>query len=134
MFALLDAADSALVTEDESRGAAIQRRLDRLGISDREFHAASGVDRKTLRRAVADDVNVRPNTYRVIEDSLARLEEQVSGLPATNPEDDLVEFRLSGNFGVNVVVRGPVRDRGELEESVARLIREMRGTQQDKDE
>lgn len=126
MLALLDAADSVFVTEDESRGEAIQRRLERLGISDREFHSVSGVDRKTLRRATSDDPSVRDNTYRIIEDSLTKLEQRNRGLPASNPEDDLVEFRLSGDFGVTLVVRGPVRDRGEMEESVARLIREMR--------
>ena len=128
MHAVIDATDSVLMTE--TRGDKIQRRLDEMGLSDREFSVRSGVDRKTLRRAVADDPNVRANTYRVIEDTLTELEQRNAGLPAggSDPENDLVEFRLSGNFGVDVVVKGPMRDRDALEESVARLLREMRRT------
>jgi transcriptional regulator with XRE-family HTH domain len=129
-----DTAHLAVVTDSE-RGERIQERLDALKISDREFHEVTGIDRKTLRRAVAGNQSVRPNTYRTIEDWLDRLEKQresFAGLKSqrgdvSDPGDDLIEFRLSGNFGVDVVVKGPMRDRGELEAAVTRLLREMRG-------
>lgn len=37
-----------------------------------------------------------------------------------------VEFRISGDFGVEVVSRGPASMRAELEESAIRLVRRMR--------
>lgn len=128
MYALRDTADSMPVTDDVSRGSAIQNRLTALGISDREFQERAGVDRKTLRKAIADLPSVRDNTYRVIESWLDREEAKHAGVPESDPGDDLIEFRLSGNFGVDVVVKGPIRDRGQLEDAVVRLIREMRGT------
>ena len=57
-----------LVTDSE-RGQRIQQRLDALRMSDRQFSENSGIDRKTLRRAVSADANVRENTYRAIEDA-----------------------------------------------------------------
>jgi transcriptional regulator with XRE-family HTH domain len=126
-----DTAHLAVVTDSE-RGDRIQQRLDALKISDREFHEQTGIDRKTLRRAVSGNPSVRPNTYRTIEDWLDRLEkkrESFGGIKGESGDvgDDLIEFRLSGNFGVDVVVKGPMRDRGELEAAVTRLLREMRG-------
>jgi hypothetical protein len=46
-------------------------------------------------------------------------------------ELDLVEFQVAGNFGVRVVVKGPVRDRRELEETVMRLIGRMQANEGD---
>jgi len=130
MQAVASTANLPSVTEN-ARGDAIQDRLDALGISDREFQNKTGIDRKTLKRAVEGHASVRPQTYLAIEAGLDRLEQENRGLPAEErPDDpgaDLIEFRLSGNFGVDIVVKGPVRDRSELEDSVARLIREMRG-------
>lgn len=121
------------VTNTE-RGRRIQERLESLRITDREFHSRSGIDRKTLRRAASGDASVRPNTYRSIEDWLDRLEGEAAGHSVgaeamggeADPGSDLIEFELSGNFGVKVVVKGPIRDQVALEESVARLLREMR--------
>lgn len=128
MSAVEIAADSVFVTEPD-RGAGIRQRLDALGISDREWYTRTGIDRKTLNRAIENDERVRENTYGAIENWIERLEREIAGV-RSDPADDLIEFRLSGNFGVDVVVKGPIRDRGELEDAVARLIREMRGTEQ----
>lgn len=128
MSAVEIAADSVFVTEPD-RGAGIRQRLDALGISDREWYTRTGIDRKTLNRAIENDERVRENTYGAIENWIERLEREIAGV-RSDPADDLIEFRLSGNFGVDVVVKGPIRDRGELEDAVARLIREMRGTDQ----
>lgn len=116
--------------EQESRGAAIERRFNALGIADRKWMDLTGIDIKTVKRAIAGDPRVRPSSYLAIESELERLEGMVAGEPTAQPDDDgtggLVEFRLSGNFGVDVVVKGPISDRAALEESVTRLIREMR--------
>ena len=117
-----------LVTDSE-RGQRIQARLDALGMTARQFQERTGVSRDTLRKAIAGGSSVRPNTYDLIESKLDQFERQAEGfegLKGQRPEDDLIEFELSGNFGVRVVVKGPIRDQAALEESVARLIREMR--------
>ena len=116
-----------LVTDSE-RGQRIQARLDALGMTARQFQERTSISRDTLRKAVAGEASVRPNTYDLIESKLDQFERQAEGfegLKASDPSEDLVEFELSGNFGVRVVVKGPIRDAEALEASVARLIREM---------
>lgn len=128
-----DTADLADVGEEgESRGAAIKRRFDTLGISGREWQTETGIDRKTLARAMDDNPVVRDTTYTAIETALDRIERHNAGMPAgavveTDPANDLVTVRLEGNFGVKAVVEGPVRDLDALEELVAHLVREMKG-------
>ena len=116
-----------LVTDSE-RGQRIQARLDALGMTARQFQERTSISRDTLRKAVAGEASVRPNTYDLIESKLDQFERQAEGfegLKASDPSEDLVEFELSGNFGVRVVVKGPIRDAEALEATVARLIREM---------
>jgi hypothetical protein len=127
MHALRSGAESTLVVDDE-RGRAIQERLDVLGISDREFHEVTGIDRKTLRRAVAGEDRVLPRTYTAIEAAIDKLEQRVAGIPirvSDDPADDLVEFTVEGNFGVRAVVKGPVRDMAALQAAVSKLVRDM---------
>lgn len=129
MHALLSPAQSGVVTTDE-RGAQIQRRLDDLGITDREFYARTGIDRKTLRRAVAGEEGTRASTYMAINAALDKIEAMVEG-PELDPAADFVEFTVEGNFGVRAVVKGPVKDMDELQKAVSRLVREMRNSSQD---
>ena len=119
MHAVALTANSPSVTE-ASRGSAIRARLDALGISDREFERESGVSRGTLGRAIADDPRTTAATYLGIEAWLDRREERNRGLPA---EPHIVTFRLSGNFGVDIVISGPVENLSELEAAVERLVR-----------
>lgn len=46
--------------------------------------------------------------------------------PIGDPENELVEFRVSGAFGVQAVVRGPIRDIDALQAAVSKLIAGMR--------
>ena len=46
--------------------------------------------------------------------------------PLGDPSDELVEFRVSGAFGVQAVVRGPIRDIDALQAAVSKLIAGMR--------
>lgn len=117
---------------DETRGHAIKRRRELLGIfSGYEFERASERVGILVRRALlgkAESGAASDASYVKIETVLDRLEEEMgqeNGTSKPQP-DDVVEFRLSGNFGVDVVVKGPVSDMPELEGAVARLIREMR--------
>lgn len=120
------AADFAVVTSE--RGDQIQERLNALGITDRQWHDRTGIDRKTLRRAINGDAAVRANTYRQIEDWLTRLEKEKGSFdgPTGETEDPhVVTFKLSGNFGVDVAVSGPVENIDELRATVEKLIRGM---------
>lgn len=126
MQVLASRADFLAVTDDE-RSAAIKRRFENLGISDREFYEKTGIDRKTLRRAIAGEEGTRQSTYMAIDAALTRLEQFTTGAHAERPDTDYVEFTVEGNFGVRAVVKGPVRDMDELQQAVAKLIREMRG-------
>lgn len=117
---------------NEARGHAIKRRREALGVfSAREMEDATArVDRKVpyasvlkAERGVAAD-----RIYDRLEAALDLLEERTSAPSPSGPAeaDEFVEFRLSGNFGVDVVVKGPVSDLAALEASVARLLREMK--------
>lgn len=132
MNGLLDSADLAIVTD---RGADIRRRFEALGISDREWHAQTGIDRKTLIRAMENRPGVRPGTYDAIEANLGKLEARAEGKPAVrpvgDPADDLFEVEIEGNFGVRAVVKGQVRDREALREFVRDLIADMGGEEQE---
>jgi hypothetical protein len=129
-------ADLGNVSDGNSRGAAIKRRFDALGISGREWRTETGIDRKTLARAIEDNPSMREKTYTAIETALDHLERHNAGMPdgaivETDPSSDLVTVRLEGNFGVKAVVEGPVRDLEALEELVSHLVREMKGEVKD---
>lgn len=127
-----NAADLPLVNHGESRSDAIKRRFDALGISDREWMNQTGIDIKTVHRAIDPGGRSHKSSYLAIESALQTLEDRAAGRPTRkgqlegDADQGLVEFRLSGNFGVDVVVKGPIADREALEQSVTRLIREMR--------
>lgn len=107
---------------NEGVGQSIRRRRTSLGMTVKALADKAGVDRGRLA-AIEEGATARASTIGAIEAALTRLEEEMSG-----PYDErgLVTFRLSGNFGVDVVVQGPVDNLDELEESVERLIRRMR--------
>lgn len=114
MTALAHRADSALVTStadaENNRGAAIRRRVDRLGIGDREWHALTGIDRKTLHRAMNNVSTTRPGTYAAIEAELDRLEAKMAGQPVAErrtPEADdpsLVRIEVPNVYGTKALI------------------------------
>lgn len=115
------------------RGLQIQRRRLTLGIpSVNAFAKELRMDRQTLTRAEAGQASER--TYQRLEAWLSDKEHEF-GMDSPNvpaaadvqvPSDDLVEFRVGGNFGVDVVVRGPIANLGELEQAVGRLLDKLR--------
>lgn len=109
---------------DETRGHAIKRRRLALGIKSlRDFADKSGVDRAAITKA--EDGNGSEGTYDRLEAWLTKFEEEVGADDST--DEGYIEFRLSGVFGVDsIIVKGPIGDAAELEQTVARLVRELR--------
>jgi transcriptional regulator with XRE-family HTH domain len=116
---------------DADTGAAVKVRRNRLGLSASVLAARAGIDRATLRTYEDGTGKTRDATVAAVEKALAELEEEMGFSPLREhetPDDlDMVEFHVAGNFGVDVVVKGPVRDRKALEESVLRLVAQMQG-------
>lgn len=109
-------------TRDE-RGRIIADKLAALGLSQRAFQQHTGIDRDTLVRAIDGDERVRESSLKRIETALANLDEEMSserdGMPS-----EIAEIHVTDG-GREIVVRGPVSDLRELEQSVARLIRQL---------
>jgi hypothetical protein len=90
------------------------------------------MSRGLVYRVVGDKDGVRDSSYTRLElalDTFEREHNMDEGAPGAvmSTEEGLVEFEVTGDFGVRVVVKGPVKDAMELEESVARLIKDIRG-------
>lgn len=103
------------------RADQIRARRVRLGISVKALALRAGVDRGTLASLEAGDERIRDSTFGTVERALESLEQEM-GVEPGGSLADVVEFRVSGDFGVDVVVKGPVRDMAAMEESVARLL------------
>lgn len=120
-------ADSDAVSEGFDRGAAIGCRLSELGIGDREFQRGTGIDRKTLRRAISNDPSVRESTYAAIETNLDRLERRLQGAATTQEGGQgQMTLRLSLSSGVEAVVQGSVDDMDALIEALERIALRLR--------
>lgn len=115
------------VADDDRRlrGDAIKSRLDAIGISERAFADHADIDRKTLANAIKGESSVRAQNLARIEAALLDLEEELGMDEDTGKPPGVVEFKVTGNFGVDVVVAGPVENLMELEAAVARLIETM---------
>ena len=115
------------VADDDRRlrGDAIKSRLDAIGISQRAFADKADIDRKTLSNAIEGDPTVRIRNLERIEAALLDLEQEMGMDEDTAKSPGVVEFKVTGNFGVDVVVAGPVENLMELEAAVARLIETM---------
>lgn len=113
--------------DDVSRGRQIKRRRLAHGIkSARQFADRAGVSRNAVTAAEAGTAS---------EGTLERLEAWLDNFDVETgndePEDDYIEFRISGNFGVSATVKGPIANRLEVEESARRLIRDMQAPSND---
>jgi DNA-binding XRE family transcriptional regulator len=120
-----DATQSTVVATD------FFSRRDRLNMTQDELAEEAGVDRDTVR--AVEKGGGRIDSRRKIDEALTRAEDE-AGLRVVEPvappnggEPQLMEFEVTGDFGVRVVVKGPVANARELEESVSRLIRDMKG-------
>jgi len=131
-------ADSPPVTssgDEIKRGAAIQRRIDALGISDREWHTQTGIDRKTLHRAIRNEPGTRASTYTAIEAELDKLEAKVAGKPiaqAAPEKPNMIRIEVPNVYGAQALVfEAPVEDAAMLEAMVDRIMRRLAREQGD---
>lgn len=112
----------------DKTGADVNRRRTEIGMSVSALAKRAGVDRGSLA-ALEEGRTVRDTTVAAVLRALADLEHEmgmdVPG-PAAPAQPHLIEFEVTGDFGVRIVVKGPVEDAAELEASVARLIRDMK--------
>lgn len=119
----------------------VRSRRIRLGLSIKQLAEEAGVAEDTLGDGEAGRRELRPATWGKVNLALDRLEAEagVNAPPrvvaeeriAGAPEKPVVRYKIGGNFGVSVVLEGPVENIAELEASAARLIA---GMQQDQGE
>jgi transcriptional regulator with XRE-family HTH domain len=131
----LKRAQSADVADEGNR---IRERRLRLGVPKLELARLADVDRGTLANIEAGG-HYRRESFQSVSDALSRLEEEagVDAQPlqvAPTSEPGIVEFTVEGDFGVKVVVRGPIANVEDLEQSVARIVASIReGQREDPD-
>lgn len=112
--------------DNKEVGRRIRERRTRLHMTVKELATRAGVDRGRLAKLEAGDPSVRATTIGAVESTLDEVEQLTSDLPSQAPEDNgMVEFKVTGNFGVDVVVKGPVENLDALEASVSRLVARM---------
>lgn len=125
---------TSVAAVNEDVGRRIRERRSRLGMPVTALAERAGVDRGRLAAIEAGDArNPRPATIGAIERALDELEHELgmdADLPPGtrhigDPEDDLVEITVEGNFGVRFVVKGPVRDIDEIRDAAQKLMRSM---------
>ena len=125
-------AEALAASELAREGRELRQRRESLEMSLRQFSEHTGLNRATVASVEAGDA--RRVSRDAVRAALAKLEHEMGmDLPSAEeaPNDlDLVEFQVAGNFGVRVIVKGPLRDRAALEESVLRLISGMQQTQE----
>jgi len=115
-------------TDRQRIGRELSDIASRLGASDRDLARRFGVDRGTIVKVFDGDESVRPRKWAEVESKIRALDEEMDTERDEEPaEEDIVEIRASGNFGVDIVVRGPVSDLAQLEDAVVRLVKRMSG-------
>jgi transcriptional regulator with XRE-family HTH domain len=114
---------TALDLHRQELGVTVERLCTRAGLT-----AQSWRDMRNGKRGV--------KTVEKFERALEWIEEHADeqvepdASRATSPDPgDLVTFEITGDFGVRVVVRGPVNSTEALERSVERIIRDIRASQ-----
>lgn len=112
---------------DRVRGRRERLKMDKLPLAE-----AAGVSRDTLA-SVEEGKGFRSSTLRKIEDALDELEDAAGLPPWVDPQPvvgglgaGVMEFEVSGDFGVHVIVRGPVANADILERQVENILRDIR--------
>lgn len=118
---------------DADLGARIKERRVAIGMSVKGLAEQAKVDRGRLAALENGDPTVRETTVGAVESALTRLEHEMgmNDIAPASEAESMVEFRVTGNFGVDVVVKGPIGDMAAMEESVGRLVAKMQ-TQPDR--
>lgn len=122
---------------DPRFGASLKARRERIGMSQRAMAELIGHGRSSIAKIEAGE-RVQ-NQFEIVGamDKVLADYERRSGLdlpsqveqPAAASGDQgsgVMEFDIMGDFGVHVVVKGPVTDADTLRRQAAALIREIR--------
>lgn len=107
-----------------------------LGLSAAELARRADISVDTVRKILKGQEG-QATKVKAVDDALARTAHE-KGIDASIVhstvqttsrhelvEENLMEFEVGGNFGVSVVVRGPVASHAELEQAVLKLIQGM---------
>jgi DNA-binding XRE family transcriptional regulator len=134
-MARLSRAESGVMGDEGQR---IKQRRERLDMGKQELAKLAGVSRDTLA-AIEGGPGFRRSSLTKIERALDQLEEE-AGMEAPPPvsaeaeQQDLVEFRVEGVMGAQaIVVKGPVKDVQLFEQSIARILKQLRGEADESD-
>lgn len=108
-------------------GRRVRERRERLGVDKKSLAEQAGVNRNTLA-AIENGESFNRSSLAKIERVLSDLEHEagIDAPAASEDESGLIEFDIAGDFGVHVVVKGPVRDAELLQRQVIGIIREIR--------
>ena len=127
-MARLGSEQSGPMTAEE--GARLRARRERIGWDVKRLATEAGVHRTTLAALEAGEGS-RGTTRAKVENALTEAEKEMglSELPTESSalptlQAGLVEFEITGDFGVRVVARGPVENHEILAADVARIIRD----------
>lgn len=116
-----------------NEGARLRARRERIGWDVKRLATEANVHRTTLAALEAGE-GTRGTTRAKVEKALTAAEEEMGLSEMLPPESrstiqaGLIEFEITGDFGVRVVARGPVADHAILADDVTRIIRDIRGT------
>lgn len=129
--------DFAFVESDHER-ARVRARRERVGMSIGDLAEAAEVSRDTLSDLELGKKGYRNTTLGKVVATLERIEREtgLDELPEDarrigDPDSDLIEIRVEGNFGVRVVVKGPVRNLDALQETASKAIADMQTKDED---
>lgn len=104
-------------------------RRERLHVTKEQLAVEAELNRDTIA-AVEKGGGSNPSRRKVHE-TLLRLEEEAgllaaSDAPASAAQPHLIEIEVTGDFGVRVVVKGPVEDEAEIVAAAMKLVRGMK--------
>jgi transcriptional regulator with XRE-family HTH domain len=112
----------------DATGADVSARRTAIGMSVSALAKRAGVDRGSLA-ALEEGRTVRDTTVAAVLRTLADLEHEM-GMDEPDPvrpaQPHMIEIEVTGDFGVRVVVKGPVEDEAEVVEAAMKLVRGMK--------
>lgn len=119
----------------ENEGRRVRERRLRLGMTIDDLASEADVSPDTLGDFEAGNRTPRELTVSKVLSALDRIEEEVGLHAPPQPAqpsplgEGFIEFDVSGDFGVHIIVKGPVTDADILQRQVIGIIREIRAEQ-----
>lgn len=101
------------------RGAALRELRERHGLNQQELAEAIGLK---SRYPIGDAEAGRESAHKTLQ----KAEDYMAGYDASvadEHESGTVEYRIAGNFGVSVILKGTGVDMADLEASALRIMR-----------